>query len=344
MSILITILAFSMLIIIHELGHFFAAKFSKVQVNEFWLGMGPCIFQKEFKGTVYKLNLLPFGGAVVMEGEDTDSKSEHSFAKAKKINKALIMGAGCFMNFLLGFIIVFSLSGSYQSTTIDTLAEGFSYYGENGFLEGDKILSVDGHDIYNSSDFIYALGFSDDTAYDFVIERNGTSVKLSDFTLVPEELPINDTETQLRYGFNFTIERLPILDRIQSSYNTCVDFVKLVIDSLKDLFTGKVSVNDMSGVVGLTVMMGQVAETSMTNLWTFIAFISINLGVMNLLPLPALDGGRLVLLALEAIRKKPLNAKLEGIIHGAGLLILLGLMVYVTIHDIFVKLAGGYFN
>lgn len=342
MNIIITILAISMIIILHELGHFGAAKLSGVKVNEFWLGMGPAILKKEFKGTVYKLNLLPFGGAVVMEGEDSESESSNAFSKTSKLNKAFIMSAGCIMNFLVGFIIVFILNSSFQSTTIESFADGFRFNNDVGFEVNDTILSIDGYEIETGSDMVYIFSLdSNNDTYTFEILRDNSIITLENFYIIPELLPNDEGVLINRYGFNFTEETLPILNRVTSSYKICVRYVENVILSLKMLVTGEASVDEMSGVVALTVMVGEAAEESMQIFWNFIAFISINLGVMNLLPLPALDGGRLILLLVETIRKKPLSPKIEGIIHGTGLLLLLGLMVYVNLHDIFVKILGN---
>ncbi|MFI3115675.1 MAG: site-2 protease family protein [Clostridia bacterium] len=143
-----------------------------------------------------------------------------------------------------------------------------------------------------------------------------------------------------RYGLNFSVKTMSLLEKIEFTAETGTMYMKLVWWGVQELFSGNVSVDEMAGPVGMTVMIGEAAETSMTSMWNFVAFISINLGVMNLLPLPALDGGRLFLIGVEAIRRKPLNPKIEGYVHGAGLAVLLTFMVYVTFNDIFVKILG----
>lgn len=340
-SIIITILVFSLLIIIHELGHFAAAKWSGVQVNEFWLGMGPTLLKKEYKGTVYMLKALPFGGAVVMEGEDSQSISENSYGSAKRINRAIIIVAGAFMNFVLGYFILFVISFQIQvgTTELNGFADGFAYSGENGFMLGDEILQIDETIVKDNGDVSSALTSNETERYYIKLSRNGSVVELNDFEFKPATFIDNGVEVY-RYGLNFSVKTMSLLEKIEFTAETGTMYMKLVWWGVQELFSGNVSVDEMAGPVGMTVMIGEAAETSMTSMWNFVAFISINLGVMNLLPLPALDGGRLFLIGVEAIRRKPLNPKIEGYVHGAGLAVLLTFMVYVTFNDIFVKILG----
>lgn len=341
-SIILTILVFSLLIIIHELGHFALAKWSKVQVNEFWLGMGPTILKKKYKGTVYMLKAFPFGGAVVMEGEDSHSVSPGSFGSAKIINKALIIFAGAFMNFVLGFVIIFLISLQIEqiaTTTINGFPDGFAYSSQEGFMENDTILQIDTIKIKQNSDVSYALSLNTTGIFDITLLRDGNEVVLNDFEFKPATFVDNGVESY-RYGLNFSVEEMNFLDRVGYTFDTCVTYVSLVWFGLEEMLSGNVSVDEMAGPVGITVMIGEAAETSMVTMWNFVAFISINLGVMNLLPLPALDGGRLVFLFFEAVTKKSISTKIEGYIHGAGLALLLTFMVYVTFNDIFVKILG----
>lgn len=339
-NIILTILIFSLLIIVHELGHFATAKWSGVQVNEFWLGMGPTIYSKHYKGTDYKIKALPFGGAVVMEGEDENSDSEYSFKNAKKINKAIIMFAGAFMNFVFGFVVVCVLMSSVKQITltqIESFPEGFLY--ENIFEINDEIVSIDGHKILVDSDISYALSTAKDEYFDFVLLRDGEKITVKNQEFKPALYETNGVE-QLRYGLNFAVKDANFLDKIELSAKTCINYARLTWLGVIDLVTGNVSVNEMSGPVGITSMIGEAADVSQSAMWGFVAFISINLGVMNLLPFPALDGGRLLLLFVETIRRKPLKPEIEGYIHGVGIIILLGFMLYVTFHDIFVKILG----
>ena len=340
-SIILTVLVFSLLIIVHELGHFTTAKLSGVTVNEFWLGMGPTIFKKHYKGTDYCLKALPFGGAVVMEGEDYESNKEGSLSSAPKINKALILVAGSLMNFVLGFIIIFIITlpmNLIETTTLAELPTGFKY--SDSLKQGDTIMKIDEFEIYDTNDVITALNHNQAQIFDIELLRGEEKVVLDNFSFEPAEYTDENGNTSMRFGLNFDTREITFMEKIEHVFATCTYYAKMVWQSLGQLVSGNVSVNELSGPVGITVMIGEAAEISMSAMWSFVAFISINLGVMNLLPLPALDGGRLLLLGVEAIRRKPLNPTIEGYIHGGGLIVLLGLMLYVTFHDIFFKILG----
>lgn len=339
-NVILTILVFSLLIIIHELGHFCAAKWSGVKVNEFWLGMGPTIFKKHYKGTDYMLNVFPFGGAVVMEGEDNASTHKNSFQNAKKINKALIMFAGAFMNFVLGFIIVLLLTLPIKTTTstlFDKFDDSSNQVNSVEVLQNDEFVKINDTKISTASDISLALNISEDYYYDITVKRDGKSIEITNFYLEPN-ISENDGIPQKSFGIWLQPQDLNLLDKLQLSTKTCISYGNMVWQSLKELVTGNVEVSDLSGPVGISVMIGETAKVSMRNMWNFVAFISINLGIMNLLPLPALDGGRLLILAFESITGKEINKKVEGIIHGVGLLVLFGLMIFITFHDIFVKI------
>lgn len=333
--ILLAILAFSMLIIVHEFGHFITAKTGGVQVNEFWIGMGPTLLSKKWRGTRYCLKLLPFGGACVMEGEDSESQSPNSFGRARITRRALIVAAGALMNFLVGYIILYGLLLPYKtvpSTTIESFHEGFAYQGENMLLPGDQILKVNGYHIFLSrTDFNAGLMRSRDGLQDIEVRRNGKKLLLRD---IPLKAEFQDENGNPLYGINFRVNPANLLTRAQYAGGMAVDLARMVWDSLGKLVTGQVGVNQLSGPVGVADAMVQTAKSSFSDFLMLVAFISINLGVMNLLPLPALDGGRLMFILIEAIRRKPVPPKYEGWVHGAGLALLMLLMVYVTGNDI----------
>ncbi len=341
LTIVLAILAFSILVIAHEFGHFITAKRGGIQVNEFWVGMGPAILKKRWHGTLYCLRLLPFGGACVMEGEDGESESPHSFAKAKLSRRMLVVVAGALMNFLLGFLIllgIFSVAKSFSTTTIDHFASGFAYQGEEMLMEGDSILEVDGYRVLLTRDFSVGLARSGvGNAYDILVRRDGQKVLLQD---VPLQAEIDNGQGGKMYGIYFATAPKTIQNVMKNALYTSIDYARMVWDSLGMLISGKVGVDQMSGPVGVANVMSQAAQISMSSFLMLVSLISINLGVMNLLPLPALDGGRLVFLVLEAIRRKPVPAKYEGLVHGAGLLMLMLLMLYVTGNDIFRLLKG----
>lgn len=344
LQIILAILAFGMLVIVHEFGHFITAKRGGVQVNEFWIGMGPTLLKKEHNGTLYCLKLLPFGGACVMEGEDEDSESEHAFGKASLPRRMLIVAAGALMNFLVGFLIVLAViqpngpNGGYIVSTIDSVDPASTAAAAGGLQAGDEILEVDGYNILMRSDFEIALARGADTTYEVVVRRDGEKITLPAVTLEPT---IEGEDGRKMIGLTFAEQPDSIGMHINMAVRTSVNYARMVWASLGMLVTGQVGVDQLSGPVGVAEVMATTASYSIAAFLQLVAFISINLGVMNLLPLPALDGGRLVFLILEGIRRKPVPAKYEGYIHAAGLMLLLALMVYVTGQDILRIVAGG---
>ena len=326
LSIILAILAFGVLVIVHEFGHFITAKRGGVQVNEFWIGMGPTILKHEYHGTMYCLKLLPVGGACVMEGEDGESESEHAFGRARLRRRILIVAAGALMNFLIGFI----------TTTVASISEGSSVL-EGGLQEGDTIISIDGFRLLVRSDLNVAMGMSSSTTHSVKVRRGGETVELPS---VPFEARIDDGEGGKLIGLTFGATPDTVVSRVQYAALTALDDARLVWVSLGQLLGGRVGVNDLAGPVGVASTMAVTARVNIRAFLQLVAFISINLGVMNLLPLPALDGGRLVFLIIEGIRRKPVPPKYEGLVHAAGLMLLLMLMVYVTGHDILRLLTG----
>ena len=344
LQIILAILAFGMLVIVHEFGHFITAKRGGVQVNEFWIGMGPTLLKKEHNGTLYCLKLLPFGGACVMEGEDEDSESEHAFGKASLPRRMLIVAAGALMNFLVGFLIVLAViqpngpNGGYIVSTIDSVNPASTAAAAGGLQAGDEILEVDGYNILMRSDFEIALARGADTTYEVVVRRDGEKITLPAVVL---EATIEGEDGRKMIGLTFAEQPDSIGMHVNMAVRTSVNYARMVWASLGMLVTGQVGVDQLSGPVGVAEVMATTASYSIAAFLQLVAFISINLGVMNLLPLPALDGGRLVFLILEGIRRKPVPAKYEGYIHAAGLMLLLALMVYVTGQDILRIVAGG---
>ena len=342
LQIILAILAFGMLVIVHEFGHFITAKRGGVQVNEFWIGMGPTLLKKERNGTLYCLKLLPFGGACVMEGEDGESDSAHSFGKASLPRRMLIVAAGALMNFLIGFLIVLAVTrpngpnGGYIISTLADIDPASTAAGE--LQAGDEILSVDGYRILVRTDFEMALSRGADTTYEVVVRRDGEKVTLPAVVL---EATIEGEDGRKMIGLTFAEQPDSIGMHVNMAVRTSLNYARLVWVSLGMLVSGQVGVDQLSGPVGVASVMATTASYSILAFLQLVAFISINLGVMNLLPLPALDGGRLVFLILEGIRRKPVPAKYEGYIHAAGLMLLLALMVYVTGQDILRIVAGG---
>ena len=347
MSVLFAILLFSFLIFIHELGHFVAAKLSGVQVNEFSMFMGPAIWKKQVGETLYAIRLIPVGGYCAMEGEDGGSDNPRSFDKAAWWKRLIILVSGAAMNFLVGVLLmaVFYLPVERVVTPVIDSFEAFSTVnGEYGLREGDRILKVDGERIYVQSDFSMILSLYPADTHDLVVERNGQRVVLEDLPMEKHQVVYEDGTTAMLYGMNFSLEELSLGGKLQYAWNQCLDTVRMVRLSLRMLLTGQAGISDMSGPVGIVQQMTTVAEASATkldallNMLYFGAFIAINLAVMNLLPIPALDGGRVVGLlittAVEAVTKKKIDPKSEAYLHGAGMILLLGLMAVIMFKDI----------
>ena len=349
MSIIFAILLFSVLIFVHELGHFVAAKLSGVQVNEFSMFMGPAIWKKQKGETLYTLRCIPIGGYCAMEGEEEDTDNPRSFQKAAWWKRLIILVAGAAMNFVAGLLlllIVYAPAEQFAVPVVDYFEEGCALYGEDGLMEGDRILELDGEKIYVASDFSTILSLNSGDVHDLVVERNGEKIVLDDFVMEKREFPDGNGGTSLRYGFNFAVEKATLGSKLKYVWNTAIDTVRIVRLSLQMLLTGQAGIQDMGGPVMIVDQMNQVAEASAStydavmNMLYFGGVIAINLAVMNLLPIPALDGGRVVCLlittAVEAATKKKIDPKYEGYLHGAGMILLLTLMAVIMFKDIFV--------
>ena len=353
MSILFAILLFSILIFVHELGHFVAAKLSGVQVNEFAMFMGPAIFKWKRGETQYSIRCIPIGGYCAMEGEDGDSENPRAFSAAAWWKRLIILVAGAAMNFLAGLLILVTVLAPKEEFVVPEVAqieEGCLIAGETGIQVGDKLLSIDGENIYVASDFMMLTTLNAGEVHDLEIERDGQKILLDDFKMVKSEFPAEDGGTELRYGFTFATREATFGTKLEQAWNTAVDYVRSVRLSLGMLLSGKAGFSDMSGPVGIVQQMSQTAAESenayyaFMNLLSFGAYIAVNLAVMNLLPIPALDGGRVVGLLLttsiEKIIGKKIDPKYEGYIHGVGMILLLALMAVIMFKDIFVIFKG----
>jgi len=353
MSILFAILLFSLLIFVHELGHFLVAKLSKVQVNEFSMFMGPAIWKKQIGETLYSVRCIPIGGYCAMEGEDGDTDSPRSFQKAAWWKRLLILVAGAAMNFIAGLLLLGIFFGGEKQfilPEVSLIEEGCALAGEHGIQVGDRILEVDGEKVYVYSDFSLILELNGGDVHDLLLQRNGEKIFLDDFKMEMREFPNEDGTTGLRYGFSFSLVDATFRQKVDYIWNSARDIVRMVRLSLKMLFNGQAGLKDLGGPVMIVQQMSEVAEESanayyaILNLIYFGAFIAINLAVMNLLPIPALDGGRVVGLlittAVEAVTRKKINPKYEGYLHGAGMILLLILMAVIMFKDIFVWIRG----
>ena len=352
MYIAVAILAFGLLIAVHELGHFTAAKLLGVRVNEFAIGMGPKILKKQGKETLYSLRILPFGGFCAMEGEDAQSADARSFGAQKRWRRVVILAAGAFMNLVAGFLIVIILTSSatdFAGTTLTDLADWFPNEGENGIMVGDTIVSLNGERLYYIEDFKTFMSLNKGDTVDLVIKRYGEKITLRDFPLTPREY-MTDGEPVLRYGLTFNEIPATFGQKLKYSCYTTMNYVRLIRVSLAQLFSGAAGIRDLSSPVGIVSVMNDIGKAAPTfgaaiaRIASLTAFIAVNLAVMNMLPIPALDGGRIlflfITLAIEKITRRRLNPKYEGYINTAAFVLLMGLMVFTLVNDV-VKIIGG---
>lgn len=341
--IILAIFIFGLLIAIHELGHFTAAKIFGVRVEEFAFGMGPILLKKQGKETLYSLRALPIGGFCAMTGEDEASDDPRAFTAQKPWKRAIILTAGAFMNFVLGFVfvvIIYASATAFRAPVIADFMDGCPYEGADALMVGDRFVSIDGKRIYQLSDVSDFLSRGDGT-HDIVVRRDGKRVALDDFKLVPVQYP---GEQSRMYGFYFGLDEGTVFNKLRYSWKTTMEFSRWVWMGLEQMVEGQVSMDDMAGPVGIVNLMAETGENAASTLDAVMdiiylgAFIAVNLAIMNLLPIPALDGGRIFLLLvtwlIEAVTKKHLNPKYEGYIHAAGMALLLALMAIVMFNDI----------
>ena len=351
MYIIIAIIIFGILIAIHEFGHFTAAKLCGVKVEEFAIGMGPALFKKQKGETVYALRILPIGGFCAMAGEDEESDDPRAFTNQGFWKKFVILCAGSFMNLVLGIVLILIMYAGAQAfvtPTIDHFMDGCPYEGAEAMQAGDTFYSIDGQRIYLVSD-VSSFLMRGDGVYDIVMLRDGEKVELKDFALTTKTYAEYANEGP-KYGFVFGYTEATFGTKLEYTWNTTLEFSRLVWLGLGDLINGKVGLKDMSGPVGIVDMMNEVgqqaesAKAAADNLLYISAFIAVNLAIMNMLPIPALDGGRVFLMVvtviIEAVSRKKLDPKYEGYIHLGGMVLLLGLMALVMYNDI-AKLITG---
>ena len=348
MVIVFAILLFSFLIFIHEFGHFIAAKLSGVQVNEFAIFMGPAIFKWGKGETQYSIRCIPIGGYCAMEGEDEDTDNPRSFQKAAWWKRLIILAAGSAMNFVTGiliFLLVFAPAERFTTPVIVETEPGCTIVSEEGLHIGDRFLEINGEKVYVASNVSMLLNLEKTETYDILVERDGKQVLLDDFKMQTQLFDNGDGTKSQRYGIFFGVEDADFGKILDLTWNTSLDTVRTVRLSLQMLLTGKAGLSDLSGPVGIVQLMSDTAAASKTaqdaflNILYFGGFIAINLAVMNLLPIPALDGGRIIGLLLttviEKITRKKLSSKVESYIHGVGMILLLALMAFVMFKDIF---------
>ena len=346
MYIVLAIIAFGVLILVHEGGHFFAARLCGVKVNEFAIGMGPKLLQKQGKETLFTLRLLPLGGYCALEGEDEDTGDAGAFAAKPKWQRVVILCAGAAMNFLIGLVMLFCIMPwmNVAEPVIAGFFEGCPYEGAEALQAGDRIVRVDGHRIFFTTDFSDYMQRGGSDVHTLVLRRDGKRVVLKDFSMPRVAYPTADGGTVMKYGLYFEPRGEGLWTNLRYSWYEALGFVRLVWRSLGDLFRGAIGLRDFSGPVGVVGYVNEVESQTESALEAFFTFfyifslIAVNLAVVNLLPIPGLDGGRVFLLivtsVIEDISRRKLNPKYEGYINMAGLALLLGLSVYILFNDV----------
>lgn len=348
MYIVLAILIFGFLIATHELGHFLAAKAFGVKVEEFAVGMGPAIVKRRKGETLYSWRCLPIGGYCAMNEDDGDSEDGRAFVNQAWWKRLIILCMGAFMNFLTGIIVLMFIvpkSNSFIAPTIAEFFDGCPYVGEEKLMPGDTFYKIDGSRVYFSSNVAMLLQRGKDDIHDIVIIRDGEKIEYDDFQLSLVDYDI-DGVTQQKYGFVFDVDNdRTFWENARNTWYCSKDFVRMVWMGLSDLITGAVGLKELSGPVGIVSLINDVGETSesvsaaMFSIFYLAAFIAINLAVMNMLPFPALDGGRILFLLVNAfvlgVFRRKLNPKYEAYVHTGGLVLLLGLMAVVMVSDIY---------
>ncbi len=332
--ILLAILMFVIIIILHEFGHFITAKLLGVRVNEFSVGFGPKLFSKKGKETTYSVRAIPFGGFCAMEGEDEESNDPRAFGNKKPWRRFIIVAAGATFNLILGFVIAVLMTipqERYATTTIGKFEDG-AVSCNYGLQVNDEIVAANGRKIYCFSDLSYMLASAKDGKLDFTVLRDGKKVELKNVTFNLE--PLDDGNNYISLDFRVYGEEKTFTNTLKYAAKTTVSYGRIVYMSLYDMITGKFKINQMSGPVGITAAVSQATRQSVWNILYYACIITVNLGIMNLLPLPALDGGRLLFILIEMIRRKPISAKYEGLVHTIGFVILFGLIILITFNDI----------
>lgn len=321
------ILMFLLLIIFHEGGHFIAAKRAGVKVNEFSIGMGPKLFSKTKGDTEYSIRVFPIGGYVAMEGEDADSSDPRSFSNAKVFDRIKIVASGALTNFLIAFILflIVNFSVGIPTPEIKEVVQN-SPAQVAGLQEGDVILSLNKKEIVEWDDIGEAI--KENVEGDIV----EIEIKRGQHKFVKSIEVLKEQGRSVIGIYSKTSHN--ILKAIAMSLSLIIEVIGLMFTFILNLFRGAVSKNDVGGPIVIINEVGKAAKLGWENLFYFLGFLNVNLGFINLLPLPALDGSRLVFLLIEAVRKKPIPVEKEGAIHFIGFILLMALMVYILFLDL----------
>jgi regulator of sigma E protease len=349
MYIAIAILAFGVIIAIHELGHYLSAKALNVKVNEFAIGMGPKLLAKQGKETLYSLRALPFGGFCSMEGEHDQGEEPdpRSFLSQKRWKRITILVAGSIANLIAAFIIVFVLTTGvegFKGTTLSEVYDNFPEKGPSQLMAGDRIVSINGERAVYYDDISFLLMLNSDNPITLTVDRNGERFEYESIKYVV------DGVERGRYSISYELVDATIPEMFKYSINQTYNFMRMMRLSIAMMISGAASVQEISGPVGIVSAMNTVGQQSPStgaaigNIVFFMAFIGVNVALINLLPIPAMDGGRILFIfitfVIEAFTRKRLDPKYEGYINTGAFVLLLGLMVLVLYNDV-MKLIGG---
>ncbi len=342
MTVIYAVLVFGLIIFVHELGHFIAAKAAGITVYEFTIGFGPAIIKKQIGETLYAIRLLPVGGAVVMKDENEEppesvlpeqvSSDEGCFQKASWLQRFSVVVAGSFMNFVTGVLLILLVmlpASHVAQPVISEFAEGFPL--EDTLHVGDRLLKINDFRIFTYGDVSMALQLAAEEPFDLTIERNGEKILLED---VPLERRDYDGNGQLRYGLSFGYEEISGLNKVKYAVNNAFSFFQSAYKSIGLLIGGQAKTSDLMGTIGIASEISNRAEQSMGEMWYFVAYISINLSFVNMLPIPGLDGGKLFFMLIELIIGRKLDPKWENYCSYIGLFLVLLLFVFATYNDI----------
>lgn len=343
MTIIIAVIILAILILAHELGHFWVARLIGIPVHEFSLGFGHRLYFTRRNGVEYSLRVIPLGGYVRMAGEEPgDMNHPDGFNNRKPWEKIAVAFSGPFMNIILAvfiFIYIFAVIGIAQpvnEAVVGEVLQNKPAY-TAGLQTNDRILNVNGTDINSWNNFVNIIKENPaGTSFQIEIERNGAVASLAMQSVTDESTgqPIIGVYPQVEY------EKQGIWDAIKLGFVQTYQMTVLLLGGLVMLFTGAASASDLAGPVGITSMVGEAVRGGMVYLFSFTAFLSINLGIINLLPIPALDGSRIVFALVEGIRRKPLDPEKEGFIHWIGFMFLILIIIFATYNDIMRLIKG----
>lgn len=345
MSLIAAILIFGIIILIHEFGHFLFAKLNGIGVIEFSLGMGPRLASFTKGGTRYSIKALPFGGSCMMLGEDEAEADASAFGNKPVWARISVVAAGPAFNFLLAWILAAVFIGiwGYQGSTVQGVMEGYPA-SEAGIQAGDVVTGINGRRVHSVKDVnLYTLTHPGE-AVEVTYERRGADGRAETYeTVIVPQYSEENGAYLMGVLFDGSVKQVssPFQAMVQAVYE--VEYwIRYVFDTFHMMFAGMVTVNDISGPVGIVSAIDTTVEQAVPYgieavaimLFNFCILLSANLGVMNLLPIPALDGGRLVFLLIEAVRGKPIDREKEGMVHMAGMMLLMALMVFVLFNDV----------